>query len=243
MRNLRAILYLLPLLAYGCKPVIYSFSVKPLTAGAKDTLHLQWKVKGKATLLIHDLDYPGSGTGRLADLILLVSLHGNTRAYTLRGDDTLKISLPGEDSLVIYKKPDNIQDDRLRYFVLVAQKKTTESDSVRQVAIRPDSASDEIGFRTVIRGDSLVAEGINNPLRWGNSFTILTVLNRGNRLIDVTHSGITEPLRPGDQSDSAFKNTPVEGAWQFRSLLTQEEKNDHRLVPYLIKISITLKYH
>ena len=45
----------------GCKPLIYSFDVRPLTITAHDSIRVNWSVRGKPTLLIHtgSTDQPG----------------------------------------------------------------------------------------------------------------------------------------------------------------------------------------
>src|ERR1700750_305870 len=86
------------LLLEGCHPHIYKFKVDPKTIGMNDPVMVSWKVKGAATLLIHDLSYPGSGTAKLSALTLLITRHGKTTAFLLNPDSTLKIPLSIDDS-------------------------------------------------------------------------------------------------------------------------------------------------
>lgn len=229
------------MLLAGCSPRIYRFDVSPLTVGPNDTVNLNWVVKGAPVLLVHDVNYPASGTAGLADITLVVIQNGNTFSYTLHAADTLKLKLAARGSLKILKKQDNITDDRLRYFALVAKKGKTEMDSVKQVAVRPDDASDEIGYRPFVRGDSLVAEGINNPERWGSNFEARTVADGSSRVLDVYHCAIHTVLTPGDPPDRVFTGTPVQGYWQFRALMTDDEKHKLKPIPKMFKILITIK--
>ena len=225
----------------ACHPRIYQFNVSPKTIGVNDVVKVNWKVKGTATLTIRDINYPGSGAARLADVTLLITRHGQINNYTLHADSTIKIPLAAEDSLVLRKKTDNIIDDRLRYITLVVSCHGQDSSRIVQVAVRPDSAADAIAFAPVLKGDSLVAAGINNPARWGDSVRVISVADPGSRPLDVVHSGIVRPLRPGAAPDAGFKGTPVKGNWVFRCLATSQEKSDPALIPHFIKLNITIK--
>jgi hypothetical protein len=228
----------------SCNPKIYSFDVEPRSTGQSDSIRVSWKVRGNPTLLIHDIDYPNTGDSVLPGVTLLITRDGNTDAFLLRAADTLNLPLVSpEDSLVIRKKPDGLTSDRLQYITLVASRNGKEVPDAREVAIRPDSAHDEIGFRDAVKGDTLVAGGINSPKRWGDDFDILSVTDGSNRPMEVIHAGISRVLRPGDSPDEGFKGTPVQGYWMFRSLLTPEEKANLRLAPAALKINITIKHH
>jgi hypothetical protein len=215
------------------------------SVGQSDPITVTWKVKGKATLLVHDINYPSTPANSLAPVGLLLTHNGKTDSFLLSANDTLRLPLGSEsDSLTIRKQPDNIVDDRLRYLELVASKWGKDSFRVIQVAIRPDSASDEIGFRVSGGGDTLVAEGVNNAARWGNDFNILTVSNGSNRELIVTHAGISRVLHPGDPPADDFSGTPVGGFWSLKSPLTQNEKNNPGFAPPPgLKIHITIIHH
>jgi len=231
------------LLLSACHPRIYEFNADPKSIGPNDPVRVSWKVKGVSVLTVRDYNYPGSAAAKLAELTLLVTQHGKTTAFLLSPDSTLKIPLAAEDSMSLRKKPDSITDDRLRYLTLVVSRNGQDSSRVVQIAVRPDSAADEIGFRPVIRGDSLVGEGINNPRRWGNDFDILSVADGSNRTMDVYHPPISKTIYAGEKPVITFKGTPVQGFWQFRTLMTAAEKNNHSLIPKLLKILVTLKHH
>jgi len=92
------------LLLSGCNPRIYKFEVSPLTIGPNDTVNLNWVVKGDPVLLIHDVNYPASGTAGLAAITLVDIQNGKTLSYTLHAADTLKLQLATRGSLRIAKK-------------------------------------------------------------------------------------------------------------------------------------------
>jgi hypothetical protein len=131
--------------------------------------------------------------------------------------------------------------DILRYIALVVALRGKETDSVVQVEVRVDSATDQIAFAPVIVGDSLVASGINDTVRWGGRFSILTVAAGSTRSLTVTHAGVTRVLTPGEQPDTAFRGSPIGGAWAINSALS-DEKEDHNLIPRFLRIIITIKH-
>ena len=239
------ILFLLLLLGtVACHPRIYRFTTgQAPTIGPGDSLQLSWDVKGQAALQIRDYNYPGSGTGPLPDLTLLITQHGATREYTLHNDSAVILSLASEDSLVVRKKPDGNVNDILRYFKLVATKYNKDSTRVIQVAVRPDSVGDEVGFPTQLHGDTLVAVGPDNARRWGNNFYVLSVLPDTGRVLEVVHAGITRELHPGDPPDHHFTGTPITGDWTIRSLLTTAERNHQKPIATGLIVHFILKHN
>jgi ribosomal protein S8E len=224
----------------ACKPEIYSFSVSPRTAGSSDTIKVAWRVKGSAFLKIHDISYTPSNS-TLASITLLTTGSGIPPVFHLAADSTLIIPVAASGSVSISKKPDGIIDDRLRYITLVAVKKKNQTDSVIQVAVRPDNAPDVIAFRPFVRGDSLIASGTNDSVRWGKRAMIVTVSNSGTRILDISHEGINRTLNPEAVPDPSFKDTLVKGFWSFRTLMTPAEKADTSRKPKIIKLNITIK--
>jgi hypothetical protein len=186
-------------------------------------------------------------------LSLLVACHPRIYSFTvdpksIGPGDPIRVSweVKGQPSLQIRDYPypgDSNTGDKLRYITLVVTRNHQEISQVVQVAVRSDSATDEIAFRPVISGDSLVAAGVNNPVRWGDHFDILSVTDGGSRVMEVSHAGITRELRPGDKPEDAFKGTPVQGDWTFRCQMTPEEKNHQRPLPVFLRIFITIKHH
>jgi hypothetical protein len=245
MKPINRIVFILLLMdTIACHPSIYRFTVgQAPTIGPDDSLLVSWEVKGRATLQIRDYNYPGSGTGPLPDLSLLITQHEMIRAYTLHNDSAIILSLASKDYLVVRKKPDRQVNDIIRYFKLVATKYNKDSSRVIQVAVRPDSVGDELGFPTHLHGDTLVAAGLNNPRRWGNNFYILSVLPDTGRVLEVMHAGITRELPAGGPPDYSFKGTPVTDDWTIRSPLTLAERNQQQPVTTGLILHFILKHH
>ena len=172
----------------------------------------------------------------------MVNLDGKESDYTMRSDDTVRIALPSEDSLIVRQRPDAFTDDVLRYFTLVATLHGKEVPSTVQVEVRMDMDSDVIAFIPKLTGDSLVAKDTNSSIRWGDRFAIQSVTTGSDRTLVVSHSNITRILNPGDKPDDAFKGTPVAGEWLFSTALTPEEKNGTKRTPSFLKINITIKH-
>jgi hypothetical protein len=235
------------ILTAACQPRIYSFTVDPQTIGNNDPVRVSWKVAGKPTLLIHDIDYPNSGGGRLSPVTLVIRRYGKDAAFTMTADDTIRLSLGSEaDSLEIHKKPDGHTDDRLRYIRLVAVRGKRERPQTIEVSVRPDTASGQVGFPAVLHGDTLIAAGLNSAKRWSDDYSILTVsvepTDTSNHGIEVDHSGISRVLHRGDPPNDSFKGTPVTGYWTLRTLLTPEDKANPRQMPKGLNIFILLKH-
>ena len=226
----------------ACTPRIFSFGVEPRTIGQNDTVRVRWAARGKVFLKVQDYNYPGTGSAALPDLTLLFTRGGVTTPIVLHANSGIQLALPARDSLTIVKQPNGYAADILRYVALVAALRGKETDSVVQVEVRVDSATSQIAFAPVIVGDSLVASGINDTVRWGAVFSILTVAAGSSRSLTVSHAGVTRVLTPGVEADTAFRGSPIGGAWSINSPLTADEKEDHGLVPRFLRITITIKH-
>ncbi len=226
----------------ACTPRIYSFTVGPRTIGQNDTLHIHWAARGKVFLKVQDYNYPGTGSAALPDLTLLFTRAGVTTPIVLHANSGIQLPFSSRDSLTILKQHDSYSADILRYVALVAALRGKETDSVIQIEVRVDSATSQIAFAPIIVGDSLIAAGINDTIRWGSVFSILTVAAGSTRSLTVTHAGISRVLDPTQQSDTAFRGSPIGGAWAITSPLTADEKDDHSLIPRFLRITITIKH-
>jgi hypothetical protein len=199
-------------------------------------------MEGQGARLPADPRYPISRHGgRIARRRLLVTLDGKQATYALQAADTVWIPLPGEeDSLVITNQKNSSPESRLRYLTLVSSAQGNEAPETVQVEIRENSDSDVIAFTAKPQGDSLIAAGENNPQRWGENFAINTVSAGSNRTLVVSHAGITRVLQKGESPNTAFKGTPVSGAWSISSPMTTEEKSGTQRPPPFLKITITI---
>jgi hypothetical protein len=210
--------------------------------GQHDTVHVRWAARGKVFLKVQDYNYPGTGGAALPDVTLLFTRDGVTTPIVLHANSGIQLALPARVSLSIQKQPDANAAEILRYVALVATLRGKETDSVVQVEVRVDSATDHIAFTPSLVGDSLVASGINDTVRWDGVFSILTVAAGSARSLTVTHAGVTRVLTPGEPPDTAFRGSPVGGDWSINSPLTQDEKDDHSLIPRFLRITITIKH-
>jgi hypothetical protein len=154
--------------------------------------------------------------------------------WKVKGDPKLIVhdqKLTGADSGIV-----------LREFTLVVQKKDKEIARKIQVRILPDEAKTRMVFKTKLNGDTLVAAGINNIERWGDAFVIKSISSVLERTIRVAHENKSTTLVPGAHNDTTLEGTTVKGYWEFRSLLTAEEKANHSLAPDRLSIQITVKH-
>jgi hypothetical protein len=125
---------------------------------------------------------------------------------------------------------------------LVAKSGDKEQFRRTYIEIVPALIKNTIVFTTEIKGDSLVAAGIKNPLRWAENFKILTVSSNVSRPITIRHSGHSASLNTLGAISEAFKNTTLQGEWQFTSPLTKEEKNSQRSNTEELSIIANCKY-
>lgn len=241
-RTLTLVIAVVCVTVTACTPRIYSFVVEPRTVGQNDTLHIHWAARGKVFLKVQDYNYPGTGSAALPDVTLVFTRDGVTTPIVLHSNSGIQLPLPARDSLTILKQPDANAADILRYVALVATLRGKETDSVVQVEVRVDSATSQIAFAPVIVGDSLVASGINDTVRWGGVFSIFTVAAGSSRSLTVSHAGVTRLLNPAQAPDTAFRGSPIGGDWSINSPLTADEKDDHSLIPRFLRITITIKH-
>jgi hypothetical protein len=135
-------------------------------------------------------------------------------------------------------------DSTLKYFefTLVAQKHGKERKQMIQVTVLPDRSTNDIIFKTYLKGDTLVASGEKNIQKWGNLFEIITVASGSERALLVFHNGKTVKLNNSTTPSTELAGTPLEGYWEFRSLLTDMEKKDLTKAPETLRIICTIQY-
>ena len=170
---------------------------------------------------------------------------------TTTSRDSVKINwkVSGKPTL-LFHEVDQKEDNPLKNgdvtakyleFILSVVKGKNEAHRMVQVAIVPDTSYTEIVFPTVLHGDTLIAAGNKNILRWGNSFKVLSLASQGNRDLLITHSDKTIKVGSGSTT-YAFEGTPLEGFWEFRSLLTIKEKEDMSTAPDRFRVKLVIKY-
>ncbi|MDB5060933.1 MAG: hypothetical protein JWP67_776 [Mucilaginibacter sp.] len=165
---------------------------------------------------------------------------------TIGANDSILLNwkVKGEPKLIVHDQKLTGADSGvvLREFTLVVQKKDKEIARKIQVRILPDEVKTQIVFKTKLNGDTLVAAGINSIERWGDAFVIKNISSTSERLIRVAHENRSTTLLPGARNDTALEGTTVKGHWEFRSLLTANEKANHSLAPDRLSIQITVKH-
>jgi len=171
----------------------------------------------------------------------------NVEPLTIGLGDSIRTNwqVRGEATLLIHDRriPDADTNVRLRELTLVVQKNGKEVSQKVQVTVLPNGATDRIVFRTALHGDTLVAAGYNNALRWGDAFVIRTTKNTSGRQLEIRHAGKVLHCDDGNPPDTTFSSTPVKGEWEFRSLLSPAEKSNHQLAPERLAIQITVQHH
>lgn len=200
LRNSSVILFL-AICHYSCSPVIRSFTVQPLTITSEDSVKVNWDVRGKPTLLVHENIVPPDPAN-------------------------LGPSDAGKKFLEL---------------TLVVQKRSKEQRRIVQVAVLPKLSTDEIVFRTDLRGDTLVAAGDKNSERWGDKFEIASVSSGSGRQLFVWHANKTVVLDKNGAPSNALMGTPVAGRWEIRSLLTDAEKKDMSTAPETLRLNATIQ--
>jgi hypothetical protein len=159
--------------------------------------------------------------------------------YQTKGTPTLIFheNMIVEDSV----KPGEIPIKYLE-FTLVARKSNKEVRRMIQVMELPNESSTEIAFLTTLHGDTLVAAGEKNSLRWSDKFTILTIAPGSDRNLTVRHEGKVIQLEKNGSPSNEMKGSPVKGYWEIRSILTKAEKADPVNVPELLWINAVIQY-
>ena len=164
---------------------------------------------------------------------------------TISSDDSIKVNweVNGEPTLLVHQK--QIPGDSLSKYLeltLVVQKGSKEVKQFVQVTVLPNEGTNEIIFSTTLKGDTLIAAGEKNSERWGNLFQILNVSNASDRLLIVKHGGKSVELNDTNNTSNALQGTPIEGFWELRTLLNEEEKNDNSLAPEVLKLRVKYQY-
>ena len=173
------------------------------------------------------------------------------KPHTITKDDSVFVTwkVRGKPTLIVHDKvPETSSlesnNGRIYYkeFTLVVTKNGKDSSLMKQVTVIPKESSDIIVFNTILKGDTLIAAGINNNETWNNNFQIGLIGSASNRPLIVTHANKQAKLDSMGTYSNIFEGTSVSGEWAFRSLLTTQEKNDPFLAPASLRIKVTIKY-
>jgi hypothetical protein len=200
--NLVGLVFVLSVLAISCKPKIDSFvtktaGVETKTITSEDSLEIYWKVRGKPTLLFHEvIDSSGLEPEKFVELTLVVKKGKKAPARRL---------------IIVQVLP-------------------------------PESSNIIVFDEAIFTKDSIVFKGIKSPSRWGNFFLIKTVRSTMGRPWTVYHEGKKIELTRDSIPSSGLQGLNLAGPWEFRSLLTPEEKSDQSKAPVEVRIQAII-YH
>ena len=179
----------------SCKPKIFSFTVSRHIVTSKDSVHLEWKVRGKPDL------------------------------------DSFQKRIP-------YFSGDSV--DLLQFKLTVRKGRKKPVSKTLEVKLVPALYKDYLAIRVTGRdADTLVARGIKDSMY--HDFNIESIASRNNRKMMVVHGGREVILSDSGSQIQTLKGLDYEGPWILRTLLTQEEKQNPRLIPDRFNITAIIQ--
>jgi len=179
----------------SCAPKITNFTATPATITKGDSVLLNWKIKGKPTVMF----------------------------------DQRKIAHPPGDSLDILE------------FILSVQKDKKVKYIKRQVSLLPKESSDRVVLITNdLHGDTLIAAGLKDTILW-SEFEIISVSSLSARPVIVIHANKKSVLKNPEIPSDIWQGMPYGGNWQIMSIVTEEEKKDHSLIPNQLEIKVLIR--
>lgn len=167
---------------------------------------------------------------------------------TITAADSVKVNWSARGKATLITHTDtaiNDPDDRryeLREFTLVVQKNGKDKKQVAQVNVLPAESADDIIFSTIRNGDTLIASGEKNVLRWGTYFKIKTAASASARELIVVHGEKTATLAKDGTPSVLFAGISNSGNWEIKSLLTEAEKTDSSTIPARLRIHTIIIY-
>jgi len=200
----------------GCAPAVKLFEVKPIPAneraGARSSSGVVEICAGEAV----------QAQWQLRGSPAMVLRIGNPR-YATRDEDE--------------EEADPLAPDTLE-LTLVASPGPKEALRTTLVLQYPDSSSDVVGFRTTLRGDTLVAGGVRDTIGAAR-FHVASISNPQQRVLEVRHAGRSARLIAG-ASSSDLAGTALGGRWEIRSLMTQPERGTPSLRPVSLQLDVAI---
>lgn len=195
-------------------------------------------------------------------LIFLISITCNhcapaidsftVKPLTITNNDSVTINYQTQGTTTLMFHENMILEDSVKTgeipikyleFTLVARKSNKEARRMIQVMVLPNESSTEIAFLTTLHGDTLVAAGDKNSLRWSDKFTVLTIATGSDRNLNIRHAGKVAQLEKNGIPSNEFKGTPVKGDWEIRSMLTKQEKANPDSAPEVLWIKAFIQYN
>jgi hypothetical protein len=173
---------------------------------------------------------------------------------SISNEDSVRINwdVRGTPTLLVRERP--VLDDsehvvtgaltpRYVDYQLVVERGGKEVHQTIQVVVYPAFFTNEIIMEVIDRiGDTIIAKGIKDPLRWGRLFEVVSVSTGSMRELQISHSGKVAIVDNNGTTSLELKGTPIEGEWEIKTVLNEEEKRDEALIPSDLKIIAVIQY-
>ncbi len=162
--------------------------------------------------------------------------------WRIRGTPTLLVRVadprlgsfndPADPSMSLV--PDTLE------FTIVAVKGGKEAVQHLDIQQYADAAGTEVVFPSTLVGDTIVAAGNKNPVRWAGQFVVRTLASASGRPLEVRHAGVIVQLNAAGTPTLAPAGTTVSGWWEIRSLLSQAERTDPASRPDRLRVNLVI---
>ncbi|HEY5749482.1 MAG TPA: hypothetical protein VIU12_25615 [Chryseolinea sp.] len=167
---------------------------------------------------------------------------------TIAADDSLEVywKVRGKPTLLFHERIDSSGLEVEKFVELTLLVKKGKKEPARRlimVQVLPQESSNTIVFdEATFTKDSIIFKGIKSPSRWGNFFLLKSVKSTMGRPWTVYHEGKKIELSSDSIPSFGLQGLNLAGPWEFRSLLTPEEKSDHQKAPVEVRIQAII-YH
>jgi len=155
----------------------------------------------------------------------------------------------GETALAVQEEPSAIAGSgcvgsgrETLAFTLAARSGSDEVERRVEFVQLQANATEPIVLRTTaVEGTDVVASGEKNPALWDSRVEVATISACQSRSIAVQHDGKSVVIVPGKEPSDALVGTPLSGAWELRSRLTDEELKTPSVRPKQLTVMATLR--
>jgi hypothetical protein len=160
--------------------------------------------------------------------------------YSVTANDSVRLtwSVRGVPTLLVYTDTADAGElkPEYRHYDLVVRKNAKEIMKSVLITVLQVKSMDDIVFSTIRKGDSVIASGIKDTVRWGTYFKLETIASASGRPLTVTHGGKTVLIDKNGNPSAAFCGIANSGPWVISSHLTDSEKKDTTTIPARLKI-------
>ena len=130
----------------------------------------------------------------------------------------------------------------LEYTLNVTKGNKNPAHQKIQVLLLPGESQQVLALRVdslVPTADTAIARTVTDPATW-KDFSIGSVSSFLNRLILITHSGVSGSLQDSITKSDTWRGQFYSGPWRIFLPLSSEEKSNRTLIPsrILLKVSI-----